>query len=65
MARERQQIFHSYQPGQVGHEAPNSGPVARPEICTLDERGGHKSLGVNCPHFSADFSRDEVIEIGF
>jgi hypothetical protein len=65
LARERQQIFHSHQPGQIQHATPlDSGPVERQDVCILDERGGHRKLGWRCPHF-AEFDRDEVIEVKF
>jgi hypothetical protein len=77
LRRERQEIFRSYVPGQVQHGVPPDprrqhqpaspdiiGPVEKPEVCVLDERGGHRQLGYRCPHF-AGFNRDEVIEVSF
>jgi hypothetical protein len=69
LAHERQMIFHGHQSGQVPRSAPNpyrqrqdlpgmdSGPVHAAEVCVLDERGGHRRLGRNCPHglLGADF----------
>jgi len=62
---ERQQVFHSHQPGGVQHgPPPDSGPVNRADICVLDERGGHRKLGMRCPHFK-DFDPDAVTEVRF
>jgi hypothetical protein len=48
--QERQAIFHAYEGGTVQHEPLNSGPIARGEVCEMDERGGHRRLGMHCPH---------------
>lgn len=61
--QERQQIFHSYASGSVQHggpqnpargyqsiPGPGSGPIWQGDVCVLDERGGHRSLGQHCPH---------------
>lgn len=63
LARERQMVFHSHRAGQVPHGAPpnpvrdhqpipgqDSGPVHAADVCVLDERGGHRKLGMRCPH---------------
>lgn len=61
--RERQSIFHSFEPGSVAHNAvqnpsrahqpipdSGSGPIGRGDACVLDERGGHRILGRTCTH---------------
>jgi hypothetical protein len=66
LERERQGIFHSHRSGEVPHaNLPDSGPVAQDDICVLDERGGHRKLGRNCPHglIGADF--DTVTDVLF
>lgn len=73
--QERQNIFHSFEPGSVQHNAPQnpsrenqpipdagSGPIGRGIACILDERGGHRVLGMYCPHF-ADYDPEVVYEV--
>jgi hypothetical protein len=57
--RNQRQVFHSHQAGQVPHAPIESGPVARHETCILNERGGHKMMGVNCPHF-LNYNPEEI-----
>lgn len=66
LERERQMIFHSHRAGEVSHaNLPDSGPVNPGEVCVLDERGGHRRLGANCPHglVGADFDTVTVIDL--
>ena len=75
---QRQQIFHSHQPGMVPRGPENDArefralePVDAPalrggaETCVLDERGGHLRLGRNCPHGLTGFDPNEVLTVDF
>lgn len=64
LARERQNIFHSYRSGEVPHaNLPDSGPVQQADVCVLDERGGHRKLGMHCPHGLRQADFETVTEV--
>jgi hypothetical protein len=72
--QERQRIFHSYSPGTALRGPVNpargsqpipgegSGPVFHGDVCVLDERGGHRRMGMRCPH-QLGWSDDLVYEV--
>ena len=49
--RKHQEIFREETPGRGRQEDPRlRAQVPRDEVCILDERGGHRRVGLHCPH---------------